>query len=213
MQWSDNKANEKFGFWLVLYSYFSLYLIAFLLSQPKQIGLHLVVIPIIIPCLLGGVGFLLVGKKFNSAIYICLGVVILLPLSFVSSERLQYKFAALFTLGLLCLLSSWNNIMNIDQKPAVEKHARYLAAFALLAPLITYGIYLFAKSVSVTNPWDLFPSGLDGLAVPIAMGGIIYLFIGAKHRSYKYASMGFASLYIAYVHFVLTATLAIRFMD
>jgi len=96
----------------------------------------------------------------------------------------------------------------------MEKGANYLATFTLLAPLFTYGLYLFARSAPVEASWRLFPSHqLMWLAALSAVGGIVYLFLGAKHRSFKYASMGLATAYIAFIHFAFTLGLAFSFMD
>ena len=213
MKLSNNELMEKWGFWLIVYAFLSIFSTAVLLSYPYDLTSHLIAAAILLPCLAGGILFLYFGAKFRSGIDLCAGVAMLLPVTFLGSPTYERRMVGLIFLVSFCLLVARCAKTYFAKDQTIEKWGNRLAGFVMCVPLLTSCLYLFARAAP-GRPWEIFPSTeLMWLAVPCVLGGLFYAFLGAKYRSYKYANMGLATIYLAYFNFAFVIGLAFSFMD
>jgi hypothetical protein len=205
---------EKWGFWLTVYAFVSVFLTIPLLTYPFVLSSRLIALGILSPCLVGGIFFLYFGTKFRSGIYLSAGASMLLSLTFLwSSTYYQAIEVLLILIVSFCLLVARCAKTGFLQNLVIEKWGNRLTGFLLCLPLFAFCLYLYARTAP-DRPWELFPyTKLMWLAVPCALAGLLYLFLGAKHRSYKYANMGLATLYLTYFNLIFVGTLVLRFID
>jgi len=214
MESSNSELIDKWGFWLVMYTLAStifLMLLSAVLSYPWTPIAILILLTIQLPCFLGGVLYLYFGAKFRSAIFLSVGVLALLALmisniyrhipilSFYLNDKKIYLLIVFVSFILLIVRLRKRSLGKVNE---VEKWGIWLASFAIVAPFLACCVYLSLRlfpGVSIR----LFPVVELGFMISCIVGGIIYLFLGAKQRSFKYASLGLAAPLLGYLHLVL----------
>ena len=159
------------------------------------------------------------GAKFRSAMYLCVGVsalfpVVLLGLGFPPlGWPFGIKFSGLIFVVSFCLLVVRRSKIDPNVRQWPEVWGSRIAGFTICAPFLAYCLYLLATIFPRYYIKFIPVSQLLVLMIPCVIGGIFYLFLGAKRRSFKYASVGLATILIVFLNSIYLLTLSFSFFD
>jgi len=213
---------EKWGFWLALYTFASIFLEGFLFNLlPPDIAnnstgilLRCVLFALILlPCFMGGVFYLFLGAKFRSPIYLSVGlsslimVVFLgtffyLPTSFFQENSLKFYGVIIFIS--CCLSVARRHRIKFENNVPIEKWGIRLAVFTMCVPLLALPVIIFSHLLPesfATRNYLMYLFLV--LMVPSIVGGLFYLGVGAKFKSFKFASAGLSSLLLSFQNVVM----------
>jgi len=197
---------EKCGFWLALYTFVSI----IFTCEESAILSNGIQTAIFIPCFLGGILYLYFGAKFRSAIFLSVGVSALLPGAvFLFTYFSVTKIYTLIVFVSFFLLIARRSEMSFGKNSETEKWGIWLAGFAICVSFVACCLYLLVK-IFHGNLAKLFLSGFV-ILIPFLIGGISYLFLGAKQRSFRYASAGLAALLLGCINFFCLVVTCLSF--
>jgi hypothetical protein len=207
---------EKWGFWLALYTFASI----IFTFEGSAILSNEIMAAIFIPCFLGGILYVYFGAKFRSAILLGVGASTLLPgaillrstlpsVSFILTYFSIPKIYAAVVFPSLFLLIARRSEMTFGKDSTTEKWGIWLTSFAISVSFVACCLYLLVR-IFQGNLAKLFTLGLV-ILIPCLIGGLSYLFLGAKQRSFKYASAGLATLLLGCINVFCLVAISLPF--
>jgi len=218
---------EKWGFWLALYTFASMFLLNFAFSlyppiyepNSRDILLHCALFALILlPCFIGGTYYLFLGAKWRSSLNLSIGLLALLMILvagmvvYIPSSFFQYNGIKIYVVLILTtcfLLIVRRNNGKPERNELITKWERWLINYSICIPLIELPFVLF-PSLQSNNFLAYFPLLL---LFPSIIGGFVYLGIALKLRSVKFGSVGLASLTLTCENYILLSifVFALRF--
>jgi len=227
MKLSNNELMEKWGFWLALYTFASIFLLSFAFSlyppiyepNSRDILFHCALFALILlPCFIGGMYYLFLGAKLHSSLNLSIGLSALLmilvvgmglyiPGSFFQNNGIKIYVILIFATCFLLIVRRNNE--KLERNELITKWKRWLINYSICIPLIELPFVLLPRLQSK----DLFVPFPLVLLFPSIIGGLVYLGIALKLRSVKFGSVGLASLILTCENYILLSifVFALRF--
>jgi len=222
MQVNNCELIEKWGFRLALYTFASIFLEGFLFNlllpdiANNSMGVLLrclLFALILLPCFMGGVFYLFLGAKFRSPIYLSVGLSALIMVIFLSTffylptsffQENSLNFYGVIILISCCLSAARRHRIKLENNVPIEKWGIRLAVFTMCVPLSVLPVITFSHLLPesfATRNYLMYL--LLVLMIPSVVGGMFYLGVGAKFKSFKFATAGLSSLLLSFQNFVM----------